>query len=142
MDRILGTKEITIGQDPMTGQPIKQNVSKLDFNKISRQGEAGYDFSAYGMTQFSKSIETLQKLKELLQVVVATPQLQILFNIKELVKRTLRAAEIQDYEDLMKSEEEITSIMNQVYSGQQGGQQQPGQAPMSAPEQPQSQGVY
>ena len=142
VDRILGTKEITIGQDPMTGQPIKQNVSKLDFNKISRQGEAGYDFSAYGMTQFSKSIETLQKLKELLQVVVATPQLQILFNIKELVKRTLRAAEIQDYEDLMKSEEEITSIMNQVYSGQQGGQQQPGQAPMSAPEQPQSQGVY
>ena len=145
VDRIIGTKEIIIGQDPLTGEPIKQQVSKLDFNKIAKAGDSGYDFSAYGMTQFSKSLETLQKLKELLTVVVNTPQLQILFNIKELVKRTLRAAEIQDYEDLMKSEEEIKGIMSQIYSGQQGGQPQPGQvpqAPMTAPEQPQTQGVY
>jgi len=142
VDRIIGTKEVIVAQDPISGQPIKQNFPKLDFNKIVKQGEMGYDFSAYGMTQFSKSLETLQKLKELLAIVVKTPQLQILFNIKELVKRTLRAAEIQDFEDLMKSEEEMKNIMAQIYSGQQGGQPQPGQAPMTAPVQPQPQGAY
>lgn len=145
VDRIIGTKEVTIGQDPLTGEPMKQAVSKLDFNKIAQQGEMGYDFSANGMTQFSKSLETLQKLKELLQIVVSTPQLQILFNIKELVKRTLRAAEIQDYEDLMKSEDEIKNIMGQIYSGQQGGQGAPPNSPNpSSPAGPQvqPQGAY
>ncbi len=147
VDRIIGTKEITIGQDPLTGEPIKQSVSKLDFNKIAKQGEMGYDFSANGMTQFSKSLETLQKLKELLQIVVSTPQLQILFNIKELVKRTLRAAEIQDYEDLMKSDDEIKNIMQQVYSGQAGASSPDPNNPQgsaSAPvqTQPQMNGAY
>ena len=142
VDRVLGTKEKVVGQDPLTGEPIKQSFPKLDFKKISTAGEMGYDFTAYGMTQFSKSIETVQKLKELLAIVVKTPQLQILFNIKELVKRTLRAAEIQDFEDLMKSEEEISGIMSQIYSGQQGGQ--PPQGPQGPPQQPQPQpqGAY
>lgn len=133
VDRILGMKTVTT-QDPMSGQPIKQQVSKLDFKKISDAGEMGYDFMAYGMTEFSKSLETLQKLKELLTVVTQTPQLQILFNIKELVKRTLRAAEISDYQDLMKSDEEIKSIMDKVYSGQGAD----GQGAQQAPQQPQA----
>ena len=130
VDRILGMKEVT-QPDPLTGQPVVTKVSKLDFNKIAAAGEMGYDFAANGMTQFSKSLETLQKLKELLQVVVSTPQLQILFKIKELVKRTLRAAEIQDFEDLMKSDDEIKAIMNQIYSGQAGAE--PGAPPAQPP---------
>lgn len=135
VDRIIGTKTEKI-QDLLSGQVIEKQVPKLDYAKISKAGEMGYDFTAYGMTQFSKSLETLQKLKELLVIVVKTPQLQILFNIRELVKRTLRAAEIQDYQDLMKSDDEIKAIMSQIYSGQQGGAQPPapGQPPVGAPD--------
>lgn len=130
MNRILGMKKVTVQiPDPSTGQMMRKETMepKLDFDKIAKAGDSGYDFSAFGMTQFSKSIETLQKLKELLMVVVKTPQLQILFDIKELVKRTLQAAEIQDYEELMKSDEEIEQIMHQVYSGVNAGS--PGAAP-------------
>lgn len=123
IDRILGFKEVEIqaGVDPITQQPIKikQKVSKLDFNKIASIGEMGFDFKAVGMTNFTKSIETLQKLKELLVEVVKTPQLMIISKVEEIYKRVLQAAEIQDYEDLIKSDEEIEKIMNQIYSGQQ-----------------------
>lgn len=133
VDRIIGTKTVKV-QDPLNPMAVlEKEVPKLDYDKIASQGEMGYDFSAYGMTQFSKSLETLQKLRELLEIVVKTPQLQLLFNIKELVKRTLRAAEIQDFEDLMKSDEEIKNIMQQVYSGTGGGQPQPGQPPQGPP---------
>lgn len=136
VDRIIGKKTVT-APDPANpqGPPIKAEMPKLDFAKIAGQGEMGYDFSAYGMTQFSKSLETLQKLRELLEIVVKTPQLQILFNIKELVKRTLRAAEIQDFEDLMKSDDEISTIMGQIYSGTTGapGAPAPGQPPAGEP---------
>ena len=138
VDRIIGVNKKMV-PDPATGQMIEQLKPKLNFDKIAGQGEMGFDFTAYGMTQFSKSLETLQKLRELLTIVVKTPQLQILFNIKELVKRTLRAAEIQDFEDLMKSEDEIQGIMQQIYTGQAGGAGQPpapGQPPVGAPGQP------
>ena len=126
IDRIIGLKEVE-GEvpDPMTGMPVKvkQQVSKLDFNKIASQGDMARDFKAVGMTQFAKAVETLQKLKELLLTVVKTPQLMIISKVEEIYKRVLQAAEIGDYQDLMKSDEEIKSIMQQLYSGQQ---QQPG----------------
>lgn len=130
IDRILGVKEeqVQIGVDPM-GQPIKttQYFSKLDFNAISSAGEMSFDFKAVGLTQFGKAVETLQKLKELLLTVVKTPQLMIISKVDEMFKRVLQAAEIGDYEDLIKNDEEIKWIMNQIYSGQpQGGGQQPG----------------
>lgn len=136
LDRILGLKEIEIevGVDPMTQQPIKQKqlVPKLDFNKIVQAGDMAFDFKAVGMTQFSKAIETLQKLKELLLTVVKTPQLMIMFKVDEITKRVLQASEIGDYSDLMKTDEEIKMIMNQLYAGAPGQQGQPGQQPAMA----------
>ena len=128
IDRIIGMKEVNQGIDPMTGQPIKAMAPKIDFNKLSQITEMGYDFKAVGMTQFTKMLDTLQKLKELILTVVKTPQLMILFKIEELVKRTLQAMELQDYQDLLKSDEEIKTIMSQIYAGQSA---QPGaEAPM------------
>lgn len=122
IDRMIGQKEVTAQvPDPATGQmvAIKQMAPKLDFNKISQISEMGFDFKASGMSMFMKSIETLQKLKELLIEVVKTPQLMIISKVEEIYKRVLQAAEIQDYQDLIKSDEEIKMIMNQIYSGAQ-----------------------
>jgi len=136
IDRILGLKEIEVvaGIDPISQQPMKQKqmVPKLDFNKISQAGDMAFDFKAVGMTQFAKAIETLQKLKELLLTVVKTPQLMIISKVEEIYKRVLQAAEIGDYSDLMKTDEEIKMIMNQLYSGAPGQQGQPGQQPAMA----------
>ncbi|HNX02867.1 MAG TPA: hypothetical protein PKM71_04310 [Candidatus Cloacimonas sp.] len=123
IDRIIGLKEVEVEiLDPATNQPIKikQQAPKLDFNKLSQAGEMALDFKAVGMTQFSKAIETLEKLKELLLTVVKTPQLMVLSKVEEIFKRVLQAAEIGDYSDLLKSDEEIKNIMNQLYSGQPG----------------------
>lgn len=126
INRIVGLREVkvTIGVDPMTNEPITetQMQPKLNFDLIAQSSDMAYDFKAVGMTQFSKAIETVQKLKELLLTVVKTPQLMIMCKVDEIFKRTLQAAEIGDYQDLIKSDEEIQKIMNQLY----GGTQQPG----------------
>lgn len=125
IDRILGVKEeeIVIGVDPMTGQPIKgiQVKSKLNFDEIVELGDMGFDFKAVGMTQFSKAIETLQKLKELLMIVVKTPQLMVMSKVDEIFKRVLQSAEIGDYQDLIKSDEDIKKIMDIINNGQPQG---------------------
>lgn len=125
IDRIVGVKEVeVISSDPYTQQPIKttQIEPKLNFNEIANSGDMAFDFKAVGMTQFAKAIETLQKLKELLLTVVKTPQLMIMCKVEEIFKRVLQAADIGDYQDLIKSDEEIKNIMDQIYSGEQGGQ--------------------
>lgn len=133
IDRIIEPKEVDIlapnpnnpsGPQVPTGQ--KQRVPRINFAQISSQGPTNYNFKAVGATQFSKSIETLQKLKELLVMVVKTPQLMIISKVEAIYKRVLQAAEIQDYEDLIKSNDEIKAIMNQIYGGQPSGPGGPG----------------
>ena len=124
LDRILGYKEVDVPMmDPYTGQQMmmKQQVSKLDYNAIVEQGDMSFDFKAVGMTQFVKAIETLQKLKELLLLTTQNPQIMVMSKIDEIYKRVLQAADIGDYQDLIKSDDEIKAIMNQIYSGAQGG---------------------
>lgn len=124
--RIIENVMATIG--PFIG---RKKISKLMFEDLSNASDMAYDFKAVGMTQFSKSIETLQKLKELLLTVVKTPQLMIMSKVDEIYKRVLQAAEIQDYQELIKSDEEIKQIMNQIYAGAQGQPQ--GGAPARTP---------
>ena len=127
INRIIGMKKVEAKIDPNTGQVIEPEyeVPKLDFNKISKITEMGYDFKAVGMTQFTKSLETLSKLKELLLIVTKVPELKIITKVEEVFKRVLRAAEIQDYEELMKSDDEIEAIMANIYGqGQPQGQPQ------------------
>jgi len=133
IDRILGYREEQQQiPDPMTGQPITivQSFPKIVFDEIANSGDMAFDFKAVGLTQFSKSIETLQKLKELLMIVVKTPQLMVMSKIEEIYKRVLQAAEINDYQDLIKSDDEIKKIMDQIYAGVQGNGGMPGQTPI------------
>jgi hypothetical protein len=143
VDRVLGMRTVTSQMPDGLGgfKTITRQVSKLDFNEMAqKQGEICYDFRAVGMTQFSKAIETLQKLKELLEFATKNPQIMILSRIDEIYKRVLQAAEIPDYEELIKSDEEIEGIMQQIYSG---APPQPGMqgAPQAAPV-PQPAGAY
>lgn len=122
IDRIVGLKEEIIEQiDPMTGQPVKFAIKtpKLDFNKFVEAGESALDFKAVGITQYSSKLEILQKLKEVLLTVVKTPDLKIISKVDEIFKRVLQAAEIPDYESIMKSDEEIKQVMNQIMGGGQ-----------------------
>lgn len=128
IDRILGFKEVdSLVQDHMTGQSvqIKQQVSKLNFDEVANAGDMSFDFKAVGMTQYAKAVETLQKLKELLTEVIKNPQLGIIAKVDEIFKRVLQAAEIGDYQDLIKSDDEIKQIMNSIYQGAPNGQQGP-----------------
>lgn len=126
IDRLLGVKEEEVEIPTLDGgvETVVNESPKLDFNEIVKMSDFGFDFKATGMTQFVSRLENLQKMKELLIETVKTPQLMIISKIDEIYKRTLQAAEIQDYQDLIKSDDEIKAIMDQIYGGQ-GGQQQP-----------------
>lgn len=125
INKLIGLKEVEVKSVGFDGQPVTntQMIEKINFNKLANDGDICYDFKAVGMTQFSKALETLQKLKELLLTVVKTPQLMIMSKVDEIYKRVLQAAEIQDYQELIKSDEEIKQIMQQIYSGAPGGGQ-------------------
>lgn len=127
IDRILGLKDVTEKTvNPETGQEqeiVVGQESKLNFKEISEITEMGYDFKAVGMTQFTKSLETLNKLRALLEMVMKYPDLKVISRVEEVFKRVLRSAEIQDYEEVLKSDDEIKQIMSMIY----GGQQQQGQ---------------
>lgn len=127
INRIIGVKEVqtTILDD--SGMPIQITVQqpKLNFEEITSAGDSSFDFKATGMTQFVSRLETLQKLKELLIETVKVPQLMVITKIDELYKRVLQAAEIQDYQDLVKNDDEIKGIFNQIFSGGMGVPNQP-----------------
>lgn len=116
-DRILGKKQvITQMQDPNTGamQQVVRYESKLKFDEISAVGEMGLDFKAVGMTQFFSRLEDLSKLNQVLEKVIASPQLMVLSRLDKVWEKTLQAAEVPDYKEMLKSPEEVKSIMERV----------------------------
>ena len=128
VDRILGFKEIDDiqpiqEQDPMTGQPItiqkvvgRRNISKLNLEKIRKQGEMAYDFKAVGITQFSERLETLQKLQQGLMAALANPTLTAMTKIDLLWKKIWQVSEIDDYDEFLRTKEEVKQILNEQMS--------------------------
>lgn len=135
INRIIGVKEVQETVIDPNGMPVMvpSFQNKIDFNEIAQAGDSAFDFKALGMTQFVSRLELMQKLKELLIETVKTPQLMVISKIDEMFKRVLQAAEIPDFEELVKSDEEIKGIMNQIY----GSAQQPQGAPGVPPQIPQ-----
>jgi len=137
IDRIIGLREVEVETpDPMTGAMRKTTtkVPKLDFNKIASQGDMAYDFKAVGITQFVSRLELQQKLRELLVEVMKEPRLFIMSRPQEIFKRLLQAAEVPDYQDLIKSDPEIKALMDQIFNGlAQGGAVQPAGMPAVPP---------
>ena len=116
-------------------------IPKLDLEKIRKKGESAYDYKPVGVTQFSGKIETLNKLKEALMIALKTPALASLTKIDKLWKKLWQASEIDDYEEFIKSPEEIKDEMLQQAApagpaAPQGPPMMPGQgggAPMIPP---------
>jgi hypothetical protein len=135
VDRIIGVrmeKQQIIGMDGMPVE-VEVEVPKLNFDEIAAARDMALDFKATGMTQFVSRLETIQKLKELLMEAVKVPQLQVITKVDEVFKRILQMSEIPDFEELVKSDEEIKAIFNQIYAGGQAGQPMPGQGMPNQP---------
>ena len=126
VNRILGMKE----QDNVVvenGQVTKQGtieVPKLDITKIQKVDEMELDFKPVGVTQFTDKMETLSKLKEALQATLQDPTLKSMTKVDVLWKKLWQASEIPDYDEFLKSKDEIMqSIQQQPMPGMppQGG---------------------
>ncbi len=120
-DKILGFEEQKEKRiNPLTGQEeefvIARN-SKLVLGSLGK--EIDYNFKAVGMTRFISHIETLQKLQKMLELALSNPVLTMLTKVPEIWKRIWQVADVGDYQELLKSEDEIREIMNEIQA--QGG---------------------
>ena len=115
VDAILGTKIIEtadIQVDPMGNPAVVKNqkrVPVLDLKKIQSSREDELDFQAIGVTQFTDKLEMIAKYKEVLSGVLQSDVLGMLTKIPVLWKKVLQAAEIPDYQEIIKTEDEIKS---------------------------------
>jgi len=148
VDRILGFKEIDDIQevpepDSFTGQVNmiqkvvgRRDISKLDLKQIVGKGEMAFDFKAIGITQFSEKMETIEKLKEGLMAALGNPTLTAMTKIDLLWKKLWQVSEIDDYEEFLRTNEEVKQLMSEQMAMNPMGMpgQQPGQ-----PGQPQTQ---
>lgn len=113
-NRILGMNEIKEQiTSPLTGQP-EEIVLQQPKIILSELGKMDFDFKATGLTQFIQKTEILQKLKEVMAGVIKTPQLQMLVKVDKLFERLLQMADIPDYEDFLRNEEEKKQLLNQI----------------------------
>jgi len=136
---ILGMDEIAVleniqEQDPMTGEMKittkvtgKKEVPKLDLAKIRAKGDEAFNFRTTGITQFTERLEIMQKLKEGLMGALQNPTLTAMTKIDELWKKIWQVSEVPNYEDFLRSKDEIKELL----SNQQAMNQPPqGQLPM------------
>ena len=82
------------------------------------------DFKPVGVTQFTDKMETLSKLKEALQATLQDPTLKSMTKVDVLWKKLWQASEIPDYDEFLKSKDDIMqSIQQQPMPGMppQGG---------------------
>lgn len=125
VDRLIGKKkvdDIRVENGIATTVGTKE-VSKLDLVKIRGRGEMAYDFKAVGLTQFMGKLEVLEKLKQALQAALSNPTLTALTKIDLLWKKLWQAADIDDYEDMIRTPQEARDLLGL------GAPQQP-QAPI------------
>lgn len=135
VNKLLGFKEIDDLQevpqtDPMTGETTmglqvvgKVKVVRLDLEKVRAKGEMAYNFKAVGITQFSEKMETLAKLKEALNAALSNPTLTAMTKIDLLWKKLWQVSDIEDYDEFLRTKEEVEGLL---------AQQQP-QQPMGMP---------
>ena len=119
VNRVLGFEEKVLPNAfDEFGNPIVIRKPKLILSEL---GDFNFDFKAVGLTQFTQKAETLQKLKELLAGVLQNPNLQILIKVDKLLERILQIADIPDYKDLMRDEEERRQLLQQLAQTEGGG---------------------
>jgi len=127
VDRILGTKLLEI-VDPATQQKVPQGqIPKLVLANLTKnRGEMGYDFNGSGVSQFSERQRTLERLEKALQMAVSNPTLTAMTNIDVLWKRIFQASEIPDWDEVIKSPEQMKQMMEFIRAQMAGAQVQQG----------------
>ena len=131
VNRLLGMAEedeisIVNGEAKTVG---KRSVPKLDLAELRKDKDMFKDFRALGVTQFAGKIEKIQKLEKILGIALKEQTLSIVTKVDKLWEILLRESEIDDYKDLIRTQDEIRALV--------GSQQSPG-GPQG---QPQAQGA-
>lgn len=120
VDRILGFKQVKV-EDPSTGQEIMiGEIPKLVLKDLQDKGEMAWDFRGSGVSQFSERQKTLEKLQQALSMALANPTLTAMTNVDVLWKRVFQVSEIPDWEEVIKTPEQIKELMDFV-GNLQGG---------------------
>jgi hypothetical protein len=98
------------------------------------------DFKAVGLTQFTESLEKLQKYREMMVLTLKSETLASLTKVDVLWKKLWQMSELPDYEDLLRSKEEIRDEMNPPMPQQGGGMIPNGAMPQQGGMPPQAMG--
>lgn len=121
VNRILGMR--TVDDGVTDGGVFKKigtkQIPKMDIEKIRKVDEMELDFKPVGVTQFADKLETLQKLKEALMACEQSPTLSALTKVDVLWKKLIQASELPDYDEILKSKEEIQADIQKQAQSQQ-----------------------
>lgn len=132
--------------NPMTGANEEiDGEPRLKLEELPHPDAMAWNFRGFGVTQFTQRQETLAKLKEALTGAMSNPTLTALTNIDVLWKRIFQVSQIPDWEEIVKSPEEIQKMVQFLSQQQmlvpQGGPMSggnPPQRPQMPPAQPQN----
>ena len=113
INRLLGTRSFET-VNPITGQPEKTEIPKLDIGKIIESGDMSKDFRAVGINNFTNKTDQMNKLREMMKMVIASPMLGYLTKIEKLWVKLLQAGDVEDYQDMIRTREEFQDLMNSM----------------------------
>ncbi len=118
VDDILGMDE---ADDIKIENGVATVVGKIKVPKLKITDIRGKDwtknFKAIGITQFTEKIDTTNTLRQTIGDALKDPALTALTKIEELWKRLLSLSDIEDYEEVLRSKEEIQELMMQAQTG-------------------------
>lgn len=140
-DDFLGMDEVddldgAVGDDGKVSVTKKKKISKLDLSKIRAESKKGkYRFRCIGATRFAQIQQKIQKYQGTLQQVLKSPPLLSITNLPVLYKKTLMSLEMEDTDEIIKTQAEIEKAQAQPpMMPQQSGM--PGQGGMPAQPKP------
>ena len=132
---MIGTKK-SYQKNPITQEVIEgEGEPKLMLDALPHPEAMALSFRGFGVTQFTQRQETLAKLKEGLAGALQNPTLTALTNIDVLWRRLFQMSQIPDWEEIVKSPEEIQKMVQFLQQQQMvgpqmgGGQGQPSRGP-------------
>jgi hypothetical protein len=98
--------------NPMTGVAEEIDAGpRLSLEELPHPEAMAWNFRGFGVTQFTQRQETLAKLKEALVGALGNPTLTALTNLDVLWKRIFQVSQIPDWEEIVKSPEEIQKMV-------------------------------
>jgi len=135
VDQIEQVEELDNAGEPVVRAKVvgTTQVPKLVLADLRRKGEMAFNFKAVGITQFTGRLEQLQKLKEGLQAALSNPTLTALTKVDVLYKKLWQLSEIEDYDEFLRTKDEVKQMLTQQQAAQQGPPVPTGMPPRPAP---------